>query len=229
MKPEYESAKIKTSQLADKLNLNHHMIYGPTTKTYWEQKIKIVAVNLEPYGYEGHRRYEVTREILNEWMFNAGKSRTVRNTMAAIDVLINGFYNRKSITDNDFKMAYSNTESLIKTLDKICYYNIRPVSNNIKNEANRGALDYTSEITDSIALELKLLNPDVYLVSGNKATLALTKLLKINPNSFINGVINHENTVIISVKHFSRPSYNQLTTVISQALQELIPIITNKS
>ena len=228
MKTDHERAQSETRNVVDDMNVPHHMFYSPTSDQYWDQRLKVLCVNLEPYGYEGHRRYEVSRADLIGWMFEAGtgrhKSRTVRNTMAAAAVLIKGFELNIGIQADDFSAAYKNKPWLTNTLEKVCYYNIRPASNSVKNEANRSAKDYTGRMAISIANEIKALDSDVILVSGAKATDVLLNFMQITPGFIINGVAQAGSAVVLSVKHFSRPSYKQLESVLNSGLSKISPI-----
>ena len=225
MKSIYQAARRRTEETLSELNIEHHMFYEPTTNSYWDQQVKVLTINLEPYGYEDCGRYHVKRDDLMDWMYDVGhtRTRTTRNTVAASKVLLDGFYKRKEPSPQALRNSYRNKDGLEKTLDRICYYNIRPVSNYEKPQSwDRGNLDHQGAIAECIKEELISLNPDIIIVSGQQTINAVRKLLC--PNTLLSylGEGICIGCKIVSVKHFSRPSYAPLSESICKAVDYLI-------
>jgi hypothetical protein len=134
MKNNFDLAVKQTKDLIRELKIPHHMFYQPTTEKYWNQPFKMLAVNLEPYGYEKNKEFLVDKEELLKWMFDAGgtKTKTVRYTTAFLKVIRDGSKKAKVPTLGSLRDAYHDQEGLHRVLDEVCYYNIRPTSNDIK-------------------------------------------------------------------------------------------------
>lgn len=225
MRSDFQETRKCTEDTLERLGVRHHMFYGPTTDSYWDQHIKILTINLEPYGYEDFFRYSVGRDDLLDWMYDAGstRTRTTRNTIAACKVLMDGFYKRKQPSPERLHEAYHNQEGLEKTLDQICYFNIRPVSNHEKPENwSRGDSDGKGAVAECVKQELLSLDPDVILVSGVQPARAVNSLLcSVAPLAYL-GACECGGFKIISVRHFSRPSYGPLAVSLCKAVDYLL-------
>ena len=222
MKNEYLEARKHTQDALAKLKIEHHMFHEPSTDSYWDQDIKLLVINLESIGYKDCGHFNVDRKELSSWMYHP-EHPTCRNTVAASKVLLDGFYKRKEPTRQALHDSYYNKSGLEKTLDRICYYNIRPVSNDkISEDWSRGDSDFRGDIAECIKQEIIALDADIIMVSGRQATDAISKLLcPDNPLPYLEERM-FGSCKIISVRHFSRPSYTPLSESLCKAVHHLI-------
>lgn len=206
MKINYNIAKKKTESFLSESNVKHYMLYAPTTESYWSQNPKLLILNLEPYGYEGHHLYHVDKETLVSWLNNK-KSKTVRYTMSFVSVFLNAFMKRVVPTVTNFRSTFNDTEHLSKVLDKICYYNIRALSNDVVPQKQLSENDFSGKLSELLGEELKALDADIIIISGDQPRIIANKILfpttPFNPHS----VQEIDGKIVICTKHFSRPSY----------------------
>ena len=79
-KNEYQEFLKKMTSPEYRKGDDSFMIYGPLTDAYWDQKIKILVINLETYGFDGWEE-DIIVDInrFDEWM-RAKNTETVHNT-----------------------------------------------------------------------------------------------------------------------------------------------------
>src|ERR1022692_2207881 len=87
---DYLQARDQTRQYINEAGVAHHMYYGPPNDRYWAEPLKVLAVNMEPYGYEECGQVEITPEGLIDWLRDAGntRTRTVRYTLSVAKCLL---------------------------------------------------------------------------------------------------------------------------------------------
>ena len=51
-KHQHFEAQSNTKDYLRSKGVSDHMIYGPVSDQYWREPLRVVAINMEPYGYE---------------------------------------------------------------------------------------------------------------------------------------------------------------------------------
>ena len=198
------------------------MFYGPTSERYWDEMYRVVAINMEPYGYNDAGLFHVNRDELIRWIYDAGKTKTktTRYTLCFLSGLLAHLNNNSIIDNNYFRRAYANSEIIEDILDRTVYYNIRPQSNIHKPQdysaiASVGDSEYGPMIWE----EIQALEPHLVFISGHAGLDALNAILKL-PRSvrFCEGVF-HDRIYIQSIPHPSRPSYSYWKQVVETCKQ----------
>jgi len=197
------------------------MFYGPTTDRYWVEPFKIVALNMEPYGYENMGIVDVTRDDLIEWICDAGKTgtRTTRYTLAIVSVALACYEKNIPATREMLSFAFSDYELIKNTLDRTAYYNIRAQSNSAKPQ-NYAAISEVgqSDTGQYIWDEIMALKPNVIFVGGHAGLAAVNQLLSpLNRMQFRNSAKVGE-CLIHSISHPSRPAYDAWCLAINQSV-----------
>ncbi len=222
MTNQYQTARSKLREHLISAGTIDHMFYGPTSEQYWSEPIKLVAVNMEPYGYEGTGHFEVTRKELINWIYDVGntKTKTTRYTLAILSVALACYRAKISPSRALLSAAYANDEEIEATLDRTVYYNIRAQSNTRKPQ------DYSaisavgqSEVGRLIWNEIMALQPDVILVGGHAGLAAVNGLLGDRARLSFRGSINIDLVLIQSISHPSRPAYNHWCKAITRILE----------
>jgi hypothetical protein len=225
MKTDFDKAVRHTRDVLDLKGVSHHIFYSPTTELFWKENLKILILDIEPNGYKGHGRYNVTRDDLLYWMFDEGsyRTRSIRYTIAYVKSLYDGFYKRRIQNEDSFRQAYHDKDSLIKTLDKICYYYIRPFSYQVKSKKTSSILDGQNEIAKCVANEIQSLGADHIVVSGNQQ-IQFSSYLLLNAKTMIYPNVYQFNDQLISfLKKNPRLSYPQSKSILEKSLELLIP------
>jgi hypothetical protein len=197
------------------------MFHGPVSDRYWGERFRLVAVNMESYGYGGH--CEVDRDTLIGWLYEAGKSRTVRRTLAILAVLNRRLLKGERPTWDALRTAYADKAVLENTLDRICYYNVRTESNTSK-EQDFGAIAAVgdSDMGRMVWAELRALDPHVILVSGQAGLAALNGIARLMPALSFRGAMRHPDGFIIqSIAHPSRPHYAEWAIMVEAVAQHI--------
>jgi hypothetical protein len=208
-KTQYRETRVVTLSFLISNRILDHMFHGPVSNRYWNEPFRVIAVNMESYGYQGHN--EVDRAMLIDWLYDNGntRTRTARYTYTLMSVLLACVLNDEQPNAEKFRSAYSSCSILEQTLDRTVYYNIRPESNTVKAQ-DFGAIASTgaSEIGALIWSEIRALDPKVILVSGHAGLDALNNLAKLDPPLKWKGATIHPDGFWIqSVAHPSRPNY----------------------
>ncbi|MCF7792056.1 MAG: hypothetical protein K9M56_08675 [Victivallales bacterium] len=222
MQKEFKHAREKTKELIEAEKIKHHMFYGPTSKSYWTQKNKVLFINEEPYGYEDCGVVDVDKETLLGWFYDKGntKTKTVKYSIAFIKVLLDSLQNDQEPNRSDLRTAYYANQELENILDKIAYYNIRSTSNNKKREDyNAIVASGNNVISQNIYMEIKALNPDIIIIGGDAARKAFNSM----SNLYIDykSCIKSENAIIQSIKHPSIPNYNDYIDAIKTITKKI--------
>ncbi|MDX2110139.1 MAG: hypothetical protein SFY80_07865 [Verrucomicrobiota bacterium] len=199
----------------------HHMFYGPTTDRYWNEPFKVVAVNMEPYGYEKMGVFDVTRDDLIDWIYDAGDTgtKTTRYTFAVLHVALACFQKKIAASREMLSAAFANDDMIEDTLDRTIYYNIRAQSNSVKPQdyAAISAVGH-SDTGRYIWAEIMALRPDVVFVGGHAGLAAVNQLLSPQgPIGFRNSAVV-DGCLIYSIPHPSRPAYDAWCLAINNTL-----------
>ncbi len=216
-KRNFKQARYKTEKYLEETGTKKHMFYGPASDKYWSAPLRVLLLNMEPYGYEKCDLVNVDYDVLKQWLFDAGKTRTrtVRNSISIAYTLIEAVYNGKEPSEEAMRKAYQCRDLLESALQTVAYYNIRPTSNSEKPQdgleiCNSGL----GEISKLIRAELKALEPHVIFVSG-KAGLAAFNAMWDTQLRFRQRHWDGK-TVIQSIRHPSRISYSESSKMIAE-------------
>ena len=222
-KADFELAREKTKEYLEREMKTDHMFYGPASDEYWGAPLRVLAVNMEPYGYQGYT-VSVDYNVLNQWLFDAGKTRTrtVRYSITIISALIDAVIKGNTPSEEAMRKAYQSPELLKAVLKKVAYYNIRSTSNSQKRQDSDGIIAAGSGgISGYISDELKALDPHVILVSGSAGLTSFNAMWKLEPRLGFCQRCCVGKTVIQSIKHPSRPSYKECSKIISELAEYL--------
>jgi len=177
---------------------------------------------MEPYGYEGTGHYEVLRDELIDWIYDAGKTntKTTRYTLTILGAAMHCFSNRTSPSRELLSSIYANDDLIEDALDRTVYYNIRPESNSHKpqDSAAISAVGY-SEIGRLVWDEILSLKPDAILVGGKAGLVAVNRLLGTKGNLGFRKDIGVDSSLIHSISHPSRPAYDSWCTAIQRIIE----------
>ncbi|MDT8298869.1 MAG: hypothetical protein RQ801_11245, partial [Spirochaetaceae bacterium] len=163
----FRNARAETRRFLDRNGVVDHMFHGPSSDRYWTEPFKAVAINMEAYGYRGCGRYEVDRETLIDWLYDAGSTdtRTTRYTLAILAVLLKRMEESATADWAEMQRAYADADRLEATLDRTVYFNIRPETN-IRKQQDFDAIAGVgnSPIGALLWNEIIALDPDVLIV-----------------------------------------------------------------
>ncbi len=211
MNNSYTDARAKLLGHLTSNGVVDHMFYGPTSDRYWTEPFKLVAVNMEPYGYEGTGRYEVVRDELINWIYDAGKTntKTTRYTLTILGAVLDCIQNGSEPSRELLSSVYSNDEKIEDTLDRTVYYNIRAQSNSAKPQDYAAiAAVGSSEAGRLVWDEIMALKPDAILVGGQAGLAAVNGLIGSNYVLKFRESVSIGSTLIQSISHPSRPAYD---------------------
>ncbi len=201
--------------------VTHHMFYGPTTDRYWSEPFKLVAVNMEPYGYEKMGLLDITRDDLVDWIYDAGgtRTKTARYTLTILGVALECFQRGMSPSREMLSRIYSNDDVIEDTLDRTVYYNIRPQSNSQKPQDYAAISSVgASELGRHIWAEIKALKPNVIFVGGQAGLSAVNQLIAPSGPVYFRGSEEIDGCLVSSIPHPSRPAYDSWCAAIQNAL-----------
>ena len=218
---DFQSARSSTKKFLRDKGITKHNFYGPFSDQYWDEPFRIVAVNMESYGYPD--LYEYERDDLIDWLNDVGKvrTRTARYTLSIQKVLLDIMNFGKLPTRESFTAAYGDIKTLERTLDRTVYFNIRPESNGIRAQ-NVAAIAATgkSDIGAFLWRELLALDPHIILISGIAGLAALNGCAKIDPPLRFREKTPISNRLLIqSIAHPSRPDYTTWCSIIEGIAQ----------
>jgi hypothetical protein len=227
-KHDYILARQQMRQFLKDTGVSHHMFYGPTSDEYWSAPLRVLAVNMEPYGYEDCGIVEVDWQCLRGWMYDAGSTRTktVRYTLAIMRTLIDAYTIGTVPTGDYMRMAYSGAPELEAIAQRVVYYNIRPTSNANKEQDFASIVaSGSSTIADFTRREMVALEPHVILVSGHAGLAAFNAMWQLVPAlRFLEGRRHSERTFIQSIRHPSRPNYEEYASTITDVVRVIKPV-----
>jgi hypothetical protein len=222
-KPDFILARQQTHQFLQAKEIGHHMFHGPTSDEYWSAPLRVLAVNMESYGYDGHT--EVDIDCLLDWMYDRGHTRTktVRYTFAVISTLINAYIDSTVPTRADLRMAYSDATALEAVARRAVYYNIRPTSNENKEQDFASIVASGScAIAEFTRREMVALEPQVILVSGHAGLAAFNAMWRLEPElRFLEGYRYSDSTYVQSIRHPSRPNYEEYASILGNLLRDI--------
>jgi hypothetical protein len=219
---QYQIARSKLREHLTGAGTTDHMFYGPTSEQYWNESLKLVAVNMEPYGYEGTGHFEVTRDELINWIYDAGNTgtKTTRYTLAILATALLCFREKTPPSRDLLSAAFASDDKIEDALDRTVYYNIRAQSNTQKPQ-DYAAISAVgqSEGGRLVWHEIMALRPDVILVGGQAGLAAVNGLLGTQGNLSFRGSMNIGSVLIQSISHPSRPAYNDWCDAIKRIIE----------
>ena len=219
-----EARKRTLSHLRD-AGIEHHMLHGPATDSYWSAPLRVLAVNMESYGYEECGHWDVDLACLLDWMYDRGDTgtKTVRYTLAIIKALADAHAANISPRPQELRTAYADAKGLEAVLRQTAYYNIRPTSNPQKPEdAASIVASGSTPLSDFVRDEMLALAPHVIFVSGHSGLAAFNAMWHLEPPlRYLDSMRHSCGSVIQSVRHPSRPNYTAFAGAISKVLEQL--------
>jgi len=218
---DFNRARSETISFLDTRGIADHMLHGPTSDKYWDEPLRLVAVNMESYGYDG--RHEVNHATLIDWLYDAGNTgtKTTRRTLAILSLLRRRLLTSKPANWGDFQATCADDKELEIELGRCVYYNIRPESNKVVQQ-NASAISAvgSSEIGSLIWNELLALDPHVMLISGHAGLAALNGLAHLDtPLKYKGNTVHTQGFVIQSFGHPAYPRYNDWAAMIEDVAQ----------
>lgn len=224
-KAHFTEARHRTLVHLRDTGIEHHMLHGPASNSYWAAPLRVLAVNMESYGYDECGHWDVDYACLLDWMYDRGHTgtKTVRYTLAIVKALTDSHATKASPSPQQLRTAYADAPGLEATLLQTAYYNIRPTSNPQKPEDAASIVASGSTLlSDFVRDEMMALAPNVILVSGHSGLAAFNAMWHLEPPLRYLGSMRHScGTVIQSIRHPSRPNYAAFTLAISNALKQL--------
>ncbi len=224
-KQDYTFSKQQTRQHLQDIGCEHHMFHAPAADDYWNAPLRVLAVNMESYGYDKSGFVDVDFDCLLEWMYDSGNTgtRTVRYTFALVRTLIDAYVDGAIPSPSNLKMAYKDRKGLESVVKKVAYYNIRPTSNpNKKQDAKSITASGTSTTADFIRVEMVALDPHVIFVSGEPGLAAFNAMWRLTPPLRFRNRYRHSDSLLIqSIKHPAYPDYNEYARIISEVVRSL--------
>jgi hypothetical protein len=220
---EFNRARAATRGFLTTEGTENHMFHGPTTEGFWDEPIRLVMLNMEAYGYDGH--YEVDRDTLMDWLYDSGGSgtRTTRYSLAILAVLLERLEMGSSATWEGLQRAYADNDGLERVVDRIVYFNVNPKPNH-RVEQDYAAITGMgeSEMGKLIWREIQALDPHVILVSGHAGLAAINGMANFDPPLEYRGLRRSQNgTLVQSISHPSRPRYEDWAGAIEDVANKL--------
>ena len=217
------AARGATRDFLTRSAAEHHMFHGPATDRYWSERFRVMILNMEAYGYDGH--CDVDRDTLIDWLYDAGNTgtRTTRYSLAILSVLLKRLEKSSAASWDALQAAYADDTLLEDTLDRTVYFNIRPETNKRKEQDFAAIAGVgSSEVGQLIWAEIQALEPHVILVSGQAGLVALNGVAAFNPQiTFRGSMVDSSGLVIQSISHPSRPQYEEWASVIESIAQRI--------
>ena len=227
-KHDYLLARQQTRQFLQAAGTAHHMFYGPTSDDYWSAPLRVLAVNMEPYGYEDCGHVEVDWVELRKWMYDAGSTgtKTVRYTFAIIRTIIEAYTDGTVPAAQNLRAAYSDAPGLESVARRAVYYNVRPTSNaNKSQDFSSIVASGSGDIAECIRREMLALEPQVILVSGHAGLAAFNAMWHLVPElRFLEGRRYSDGIFIQSIRHPSRPNYDEYASTIANLVRAIKPV-----
>lgn len=222
-KIDFENARHQTREYLQSVGNDGHMFYGPTSDAYWSAPLRILAINMEPYGYEECGHVEIDLAGLLDWMYDRGKTgtKTVRYTLSIVKTLLDAYCNRTVPIASDLSDSFYNCAELESVAQKSVYYNIRSTSNSEKAQDTSSIVASGSDsIAEFIQREMKALEPQIILVSGVAGLAAFNAMWHLAPQlSFQERSWLSNSTLVQSIRHPSRPNYDEYAEVIAEVVR----------
>jgi hypothetical protein len=222
-KDSFLAARGATRDFLARSAAEHHMFHGPATDRYWSEPYRLMILNMEAYGYDGH--CEVDRDTLIDWLYDAGNTgtRTTRYSLAILSVLLKRLEKSSEASWDALQAAYGDDTLLEDTLDRTVYFNIRPETNDRKEQDFAAIAGVgSSEVGQLIWAEIQALEPHVILVGGQAGLVALNGVAAFSPPiAFRGSFVDSSGLVIQSISHPSRPQYEEWASAVESIAQRI--------
>jgi len=209
------SARRATQEYINTHLIRDHMFHGPVAAQYYSEPFRIVAINMESYGYDGINTVDF--ETLRDWLYDRGNTntKTVRYTLTLLTGILSCLNANTPIKINEWAAFYQDGALLESTMRRTAYYNIRPESN-IAIAQNVAAISASgsSALGRCIWNEVLALDPDIVFISGHAGLKAVNSLIRpMQAISYSEQAIYESGFLIISIPHPSRPDYKHWSLV----------------
>jgi hypothetical protein len=208
----FTEARSNTSDHIRSNKITDHFYYGPISSSYWEQKIRVAIVNLEPVGYGDTRdiRDEIMGWIRQDDKDGRTKSKVARYSMCFAR-LIHEVASIGAVTQADAQRIYKDLDGLCAFASSVAYFNLRHTSNTLTKQQNTSAIVAESKdgLSRLVANEMQALEAHVYVIGGVYGAQAFNNMhLTPTPLPFM-GLAATQWGVAVSVRHPSRPNYRE--------------------
>jgi hypothetical protein len=222
---DHRNAQLETRSYLDDNGFSDHIFYGPTSNRYWSEPIRMVAINLETWGYKGSGIFSANDGELTKWLNDSksdSRAKTARGTFALMTVALSHLQGGTRASYAAFKAAFHDQERLEETLLRTTYYNIRPDSNPNKNQDFEAIASVgSSDLGQLIWKEILALDPHVVFVSGKAGLQAVNRLLGLKTQiKFRDCYVHSDGFVIQSIAHPSRSNYSKWTSAVESIERE---------
>jgi len=189
----------------EEMGIYDYMVYSPFSDEYWNQQKKIVICNLETFGYDDCGVINVNIDQFAQWFRATNITKTCRYSIVFIyGLLLKLQHNYVDI--NILKQKYKEEDELLSVLPKITYMNIRKHSNPNINQDIQGIIHESILYKDELCAFIDALTPDILLIGGRVGAYVLGEVL--SSTIPFNSNIQIGNTLVCSVRHFSRFNYS---------------------
>lgn len=219
----FQQARSATRDFLSRTNVEHHMFHGPVSDLYWSEPFRVMILNMEAYGYDGH--CDVDRGTLIDWLYDAGSTgtRTTRYSLAILSVLLKRLEGTSESSWEALQAAYADDVLLEDTMDRTVYFNIRSETNERKEQDFAAIAGVgSSEIGQFIWSEIQELEPHVIIVGGQASLVALNGLASTDPPIPFRGFSCFPSGLIVqSISHPSRPRYEDWAEVIESVAKRI--------
>lgn len=222
---DHRNAQLETRSYLDANGFADHIIYGPTSKRYWSEPIRMVAINLETWGYKGCGIFSAIDGEITKWLNDSksdSRAKTARGTFALMTVALSHLQGGTRASYAAFKAAFQDQERLEETMLRTTYYNIRPDSNPNKNQDFEAIASVgSSDLGQLIWKEILALDPHVVFISGKAGLQAVNRLLGLETQiKFRDCHVHPDGFVIQSIAHPSRSNYSKWTSAVESIERE---------
>lgn len=191
--------------------IKNYMFYAPSDeKKYWNQKNRILIVNMEPYGYENCGFVNANEEV-GYWLHDAGhtNTKTVKYSVLFSSILMRALTTGETADIAEIRKRYYDNKLLDDTLSKITVYNIKPTSNSVKAQDVHGIIGSSNgRESEFLKAEIEALDAKYIIVSGRAGLVAFKRVMGIREKIETNMPVIVNGMLILAVNHFSRPSYD---------------------
>ena len=170
--------------------INNYFLDGPLTQDYWTANPRIAVLNLEAYGYLDKGIVSLNFELIDkEWMRPTNgelPSKTAIFTSSFVAVLQDALKSEEAVSRETLKTCFGDAERRLNAMKKIAYLNIRKTPNGTSSqnvaEIRKACAGYGLELLQK---QLKLLDPEIIIVSGNEACKAANEIFNFKAMSFL--------------------------------------------
>jgi hypothetical protein len=188
--------------------------YKPFSDEYWNEKIKVVFCNYEVIGFTDNEKLALlTYESFKGFISNKINSKTVRYTVVLANALLKMLNNYPSsdFSYKNMRDSYWQIDEIYGAIKNSMYMNLRPTG----AKGNKQEINETHKIITAYKKEIRTyieaLDADIFVLSS-KDSVGLFNVIfddSNKPLAFKSSTRVNE-TIVFSVKHFSRFNYRNM-------------------